>query len=99
MLGAMSVQDPGAAGDRAPKPGQQPKGRRRAITTRVPEPHWDVFQEAAEQAGLPLGEYVYSVMAREHHLPEPDYLIRHRKRVAERRKNPNQLDVLDAISA
>lgn len=45
---------------------------------RVPKKHRVVYEQLAEQDGLPLGDYIAKVLARAHELDEPDYLSRNR---------------------
>lgn len=62
------------------KPGPVPKGVRRQFTLRVPEEQFDVYQRAATQQGLSLGDYLAGVLARGHGMPDPEYLHRSRRR-------------------
>ena len=41
---------------------------------RVPRTHRAVYEELAERAGLPLGDYVAMLLAQAHELDEPEYL-------------------------
>lgn len=59
---------------RSRKPGPEPKGIRRQFTVRVPIDQYDVYKQEADARGLSLGDYLTSVLARGHGLPEPDYL-------------------------
>lgn len=65
------------------KPGPKPKGVRSAVTCRVPVEHRDVYEQRAEQAGLPLGDYVMLCLAKLHELDEPEYIHRERNRYQE----------------
>lgn len=56
------------------KPGRKPKGQRAQILVRTPTAQRPVFDEAAKQANLPLGDYVAVVLAIAHGLPIPDYI-------------------------
>lgn len=56
------------------RPGPQPKGVRRQFTVRVPQDQYEVYSREAKARGLSLGDYLTSVLARGHGLPEPDYL-------------------------
>jgi hypothetical protein len=56
------------------KPGNPGLGARKAITSRVPPPHWAVYAQEAEEAGIPLGDYVARILARAHKLPEPEWI-------------------------
>lgn len=56
------------------KPGNPGLGARKAITSRVPPPHWAVYEEGARRAGIPLGDYVARELARAHKLPEPEWI-------------------------
>lgn len=59
---------------RRAKPGQRPKGDRRAITVRVPRDQWDVFDDARKVAGYEsLSDYVVALLAERHDLPVPGY--------------------------
>jgi hypothetical protein len=58
------------------KPGPKPKGVRSQITLRVPVEHRKVYAEAAEAAGLPLGDYIALALALAHGLAEPEFIRR-----------------------
>lgn len=45
---------------------------------RVPRTHRVVYEERAERAGLPLGDYVAMLLAQAHELDEPEYIHRRR---------------------
>lgn len=56
------------------KPGTRPKGPRHAITARVPDPHWQVYEEAWRRGGYAsLNDYVVAVLAERHDLEVPEY--------------------------
>ena len=56
------------------KPGPKPRGVRGPISARVPVDHKKLYEERAEAMGIPLTDYVALVMARAHHLGDPDYI-------------------------
>lgn len=56
------------------RPGPDVKGDRSQFTTRMPRDHRAVYEWAARQAGLPLGDYLALQLARAHGLDDPDYL-------------------------
>ena len=58
--------------------GPAPKGRREAFTGRYPSEHLDLYKARAASAGLPLGDYLATVLATAHGLNEPDYVHRNR---------------------
>ena len=58
--------------------GPVPKGRREVFTGRYPADHLDLYKARAAAAGLPLGDYLASVLASAHGLAEPEYLHRSR---------------------
>jgi hypothetical protein len=53
------------------KPGPKPKGERSQITLRVPAEHRVIYALTAAAKGLPLNDYLVSVLARAHDLPVP----------------------------
>jgi hypothetical protein len=55
--------------------GRKPKGNRTAISCRVPADQKPLFEEAAREAGMPLGDYVAVILAEHHGFPVPDYLL------------------------
>lgn len=55
--------------------GRKPKGKRAQVTLRIPEDQKPVFEAAAREAGMFLGDYVALVLAQHHDLPAPDYLF------------------------
>lgn len=61
------------AGDR---PGPAIKGDRVPMHVRVERAHRSVYEDAADELGLPLGDYVALVLAREHDLNVPPYIRR-----------------------
>ena len=65
-------------------PGPQPKGDREPFTGRYPREHLAIYKARAAAAGLPLGDYLATVLASAHGLDEPEYLSR----------NPNQPKLL-----
>ena len=56
------------------RPGPDPKGDRSQITLRLPRTHRTVYEHAAKQAGLPLGDYLALRLARAQGLDDPDYI-------------------------
>lgn len=48
---------------------------------RVPRDHRAVYERAAAEAGIPLGDYVALMLARAHELAEPEYVHRNRDQV------------------
>lgn len=58
--------------------GPVPKGNREAFTGRYPAEHLDLYKARALAAGLPLGDYLATVLATAHGLDEPDYVHRNR---------------------
>ncbi len=59
------------------KPGTRPRGDRSAITVRVPTEHARVYEQSARDAGYAsLSDYLGALLAREHRLPEPEYIHR-----------------------
>jgi hypothetical protein len=42
----------------------------------MPRDHHQQYAALAEEAGLPLGDYIAQVLARAHDLPDPDYIER-----------------------
>ncbi len=59
-------------------PGQPSKGHRRALTTRVPAGHADVYTREAERLGLKRSDYIAWFLAQGHGLDEPAWLQRNR---------------------
>ncbi len=56
------------------KPGTPPKGRRHAITVRVPDDQWDFYRQTADREGYgSLSDYVCALLAKEHNLRVPEY--------------------------
>ena len=56
------------------KPGTRPKGDRHAITVRVPDAQWEIFEAAARTGGYrSLSDYVCALLAEHHHLHVPAY--------------------------
>ncbi len=51
-------------------PGRPSKGDRDVIITRPARPLGDVVRARADEAGLSISEYVASVLAEVHHLPQ-----------------------------
>jgi hypothetical protein len=45
---------------------------------RVPRTHHAIYERAAAEAGMPLGDYVALMLARAHELDEPEYVHRRR---------------------
>lgn len=68
----------GMNGNGRRKPGPQPKGDRSAFTIRIPMDHRPVVEDAARAAGMSLGDYVATILAQQHNLPEPEYLSRNK---------------------
>lgn len=62
------------------RPGPVPKGKRKQFTVRAPEDHVPIYEQAAEEAGLPLSDYIAVALARLHGLPEPTYIDRPRRK-------------------
>lgn len=58
------------------KRGPAPKGTRSQVTFRAPIDQLQQYRILADQAGLPLGDYLALQLARAHNLPEPAYLRR-----------------------
>ncbi len=58
--------------------GPQPKGDRSAITVRIPKTHRALYERAAVEAGVPLGDYIALALARAHQLEDPEYVYRNR---------------------
>lgn len=59
------------------KPGTRPKGPRKAITVRVPDDQWGLFNDARAAAGYAsLSDYVAALLAELHGLPVPSYARR-----------------------
>lgn len=56
------------------KPGPQPKGERSAFTIRVPIDYRPILDAAAAEAGMSLGDYAATVLARSLDLPDPAYI-------------------------
>lgn len=57
-----------------PKRGRKPKGVREQIGVRVPVDQKAFYEQAARDAGLPLGDYVAIILAEHHQLDIPSYL-------------------------
>ena len=56
------------------KPGTRPKGKRHAITVRVPDDQWGIYVQTATREGYDsLSDYVCALLAREHDLQVPEY--------------------------
>jgi hypothetical protein len=70
------------------RPGPVPKGARKQFTVRALEDHVPVYEAAAAEAGIPLGDYIAGVLARAHGLPEPTYI--HRPSRSDRRPRRGQ---------
>lgn len=50
------------------------KGKRQAILARVPEGHWEVYEEQRREAGYKsLSDYIVAVLAERHELDVPAY--------------------------
>ena len=64
------------------RPGMPPKGGKR-LTTRVPQSHLDVYDEAAKDRGMRRSDYIAWLLAKAHDLEEPWWL----------RKDRNQPDL------
>ncbi|GAA3455930.1 hypothetical protein GCM10018962_77640 [Dactylosporangium matsuzakiense] len=56
------------------KPGRKGKGERQQLSVRFPAEHFAAYQAAADEAGLPLGDYVVREMALRHSLELPEWL-------------------------
>jgi len=69
------------------KPGPVPKGARAQFTIRVPEEHMEIYRQRADEAGLPVGDYIAVALAHRHGLPTPEYVHR-------RRRGPEREDAL-----
>lgn len=56
------------------KPGTRPKGKRHAITVRVPDDQWNIYVQTASREGYDsLSDYVCALLAKEHNLRVPEY--------------------------
>lgn len=62
------------------KPGPVPKGIRAQFTLRLPKDQLEIYKQAADDAGLALGDYIAERLARVHELPVPEYVYRQRGR-------------------
>lgn len=60
------------------KPGPVPKGARAQFTLRLPADQLEIYRQAAEDAGLALGDYIAERLAHVHELPVPEYVYRQR---------------------
>ncbi len=70
---------------RPPTGGRRSLGPRKAQTVRMPVSHFDVFDAAAEDEGLEIGDYLVKTLAEAHGLPVPGYIVeRQRKALAAR---------------
>lgn len=61
-------------------PGRKPKGKRSAVTVRVPEDQKPLLEAQARKAGLPLGDYIAKILAEHHEYPVPGYLTQHQEK-------------------
>ncbi len=61
------------------KSGRPSKGQRKPTMVRLPASDHMRYQELAERAGLPLGDYLALQLARVHGLPDPSYIYRPRQ--------------------
>jgi hypothetical protein len=62
------------------KSGPVPKARRHQFTLRLPEEHYGLYEQAARQQGLSVGDYLAARLAEAHGLPVPDYVDRWRRK-------------------
>lgn len=61
------------------KPGPQPLGDRHAISVRVPEEYWKVYEEAWQQEGFAnMSDYVNAILAEHHGLQVPGWIRIHK---------------------
>lgn len=56
----------------ASRMGRRPKGDRLQTTLRVPRTHMEVYRQRAEEAGLPLSDYLAVCLAAGHDLGEQE---------------------------
>lgn len=54
--------------------GPVPKGDRQQLTFRLPRTHLELYRQRAQEAGLPLGDYLVLCLADNHGLEEPGYI-------------------------
>ena len=50
------------------------KGDRQQMTFRLPRTHLELYRKLAEDAGLPLSDYLALSLAQRHGLEEPGYI-------------------------
>lgn len=54
--------------------GRRPRGDRVPTSFKAPRDHLAIYRAAADEAGLPLGDYLVIALAERHELPLPEYL-------------------------
>ena len=74
--------------------GRRSVGARHAHTVRMPVDHFEVYDEAAEDAGLDVGDYLVMQLAHAHGLPTPGYIEeRQRKALAAREAEQQEMRI------
>lgn len=53
--------------------GRRPRGDRESTSFAAPREHLALYRAAAQQAGIPLGDYLVIELAKRHELEIPDY--------------------------
>lgn len=65
--------------------GQRPRGKRTAITVRVPDEQYQLYAREAEELGIPIGSWAAIKLAESQKLDIPTYIQTEITKAAERR--------------
>ena len=68
------------------KRGTRPRGKRSAITVRVPDDQYEIYAQQAAAIGIPIGSWVAIQLAQTKHLDIPSYITAEITKAEERRK-------------
>ena len=66
--------------------GTRPRGKRTAITVRVPDDQYEQYSRDADALGIPIGSWAAIQLAASKGLEIPDYINEEIRKSAERRK-------------
>ncbi|MBF4570788.1 hypothetical protein ITJ57_18625 [Plantibacter sp. VKM Ac-2880] len=82
----------------APKPGQQPRGTRKAATVRLPENTYEAYESSARDLGIPLGSYLALKLAEAHNEEPPQYVLEEIERAERRARLIRQQEELPTMA-
>ena len=79
---------PTAASDAVAEPrrrGTRPRGKRTAITVRVPDDQYELYSREADELGIPIGSWAAIQLAHAQGLEIPQYITEEIRKATERR--------------